>query len=117
MDHDDQSDKLGQLLIKLTFIAQQLDQRSEQAVRRVEASGAALDQSALQLRDGSERFAREVLRSVAAQAQQVIADNVGQASAKLSSQLQEGAHSAQQATRGLEAQRMQLNRAQTTLVW
>jgi hypothetical protein len=117
MNNDTEKDELGQLLIKLTYIAQQLDKRSEQAVQRVEASGAMLDHSAQRLNGGSEQFAREALRVIAAEAQQVIASGVGQAANQLSSGLSEGARAAQQAAQGLQGQRALLSRAQTALVW
>jgi hypothetical protein len=117
MDHDNEQDKLGQLLIKLTFIAQQLDKRSEQAVQRVEASSATLDQSAQRLNGGSEQFAREALRIIAVEAEQVITGSVGQASKQLSSSLIDGARTAQQAAHSLQSQRALLSRAQTAIVW
>lgn len=105
------------LAVKLAALAQQLDQRSDRAVRHIEASAETLGLNAQQLNAGSERFAHEALRIIATQTRQVIADNVGTASAQLSGQLHDGARAAQQAARGLEGQRTQLNKTQTALVW
>lgn len=110
-------DDLKELAVKLAAIAEQLMQRSEQGVRRVEASGASLEQSAQQLHAGAEQFSRDALRTIGAQAQQVIAEHVGNASAQLSGQLQQGARAAEQAADALQTQRAQLNRAQNALVW
>ncbi len=110
-------DDLKALAVKLSAIAEQLMQRSEQGVRRVEASGASLEQSAQRLHAGAEQFSRDALRTIGAQAQQVIAENVGKASAQLSGQLQQGARAAEQATDALHTQRAQLNKAQNALVW
>jgi len=117
MNVDSDKDELGQMLVKLTFIAQQLDQRSEQAVRRVEAGSAALEGHARQLHEGGEHFARQALQVIGMQAQQVVADHIAQASSHLAGPLRDAAIAAQRAARDLDVQRAQLCRAQSTLVW
>jgi hypothetical protein len=103
--------------VKLASYNQQQNERMEQAIQHMNAIGARLDESAGQLNAGGERFAEKALGIIAAEAQQVITDNVGQASKQLSSHLTDSARTAQQAAQGLQTQRTLLSRAQTALVW
>lgn len=113
----DDFDALKQSLIKLATIANQLDARSAQATRQVEASADALDLSVSRLESGAARFAKEALQLIGEQARQTVAQGVAQALGEFNAQLQTSTHAAQRAAQGMEEQRKGLNHVQRVLVW
>lgn len=113
----DELDALKQTLLKTATIANQLDARSAQAVRQVEASTGMLDRGVQRLESGAARFAGEALQLIGEQARQSVGQGVAQALDDFNTQLQAGARAAQWAAQGMEEQRNRLARTQGGLVW
>lgn len=113
----DELEALKQTLLKTATIANQLDARSAQAVRQVEASTGMLDRGVQRLESGAARFAGEALQLIGEQARQSVGQGVAQALDDFNTQLQAGARAAQWAAQGMEEQRNRLARTQEGLVW
>lgn len=113
----DELEALKQALLKTATIANQLDARSAQAVRQVEASTGMLDRGVQRLESGAARFAGEALQLIGEQARQSVGQGVAQALDDFNTQLQAGARAAQWAAQGMEEQRNRLARTQGGLVW
>ena len=111
------TEALKQLVLQLATVAQQLDRRSELAVARVDASTAALDQELHALGAGAEQFAREAMRVMGDEAQEVVGRGVGSAFAAVNRQLEASAQVARAAAGAMEEQRRHLVATKRTLAW
>jgi len=111
------TEALKQLVLQLATVAQQLDRRSELAVARVDASTAALDQELHALGAGAEQFAREAIRVVGEQAQEVVGRGVGSTLAAFNRQLEASAQVARAAAGAMEEQRRHLVATRRMLAW
>lgn len=116
MDSDN-LDEVKQLLIKLAAIANQIDARNLDALRRIEASAGALDQGMQRFDTGAQHFVNQAVRLVGAQAHDVIAQGAGQAVDQFNTQLQQSAGRAKWAAETMGEQRRLLTQAQRMLVW
>lgn len=110
-------EELKQLVLKLAAIAERLDERSENAVTRVEHSSDALSRSATGLHTDSERFVRQALQAIEAQAGNMLERGVGQAVDRCNARLQGTTDAAATTARELDALRQALQRERRSWIW
>lgn len=110
-------DNLKQQGIKLSAVADRMDARSEQAIRRVEHSAAVLDQSTQRLHAGVERFTHDALQALKARAGEVLGQGIDHAVKTCNAQLQDTATRAERTAQALDAQCRALERERRTWVW
>ncbi|SDQ86842.1 hypothetical protein [Pseudoxanthomonas sp. CF125] len=114
---DSNLEEVKKLLVKLAAIANQIDARSVEAVRRIEGSAAALDQGRQRFNASAEQFVGQAVRSIGEQAHDVIVQGTGQAVRQFNAQLQQSAASAKSSAETMREQHNLLARAQSMLVW
>ena len=108
---------LEQLALRLSAVADFLEERSERAVQLVAQGTHVLDQTAHGLGAMAQQLSREVVETIGAQAEGAIQRAIGRATAEYNAQLQEAARTAAGAARQLEEQRDSLRRVQQGLLW
>lgn len=106
-----------QLLVKLAHIANQIEARSADSLRRIDASTSALNQGVQRLGGGAERFAQQATQAIGERAQTVIAQGASQALEQFNTQLKQCAGQVKWAADAMGEQSRVLTRAQNTLVW
>ncbi len=110
-------DELKQQLLQMATITSWLDERSEQALQRVDASTDALNKGLHRLTTHSEQFVEDVTRLIGQQVHQAVAQGASQAVSEFDKQLQSSTRAAQWAAQTMHEQRMSLSIAQRALVW
>jgi len=110
-------DELKQQLLQMATITSWLDDRSEQAVQRVEASTEALDEGLRRLDSHSEQFVEEVTRLIGEHVHQAVLQGASKAVGEFDKQLQSSTRAAQWAAQAMDEQRKGLSIVQHALVW
>jgi hypothetical protein len=110
-------EELKQLVLKLAAIAERLDERSENAVLRIERSADGLGVSAAGLHADSDRFAQQVLQAITEQAGSVLERGVGQAVDRCNMRLRGTTDAAAATARDLDVLRQELQRERRNWVW
>lgn len=98
-------------------MAERLDQRSEAPVRRIEQSGAALDESAQRLGSSAGAFTREVSQALQQRSGDIIGRGLGSSVEQFNTQIAASARTASAAARTLETERQALSRERRTWLW
>lgn len=111
------AEQIKTLAIRLAALADVLDERSQQAVQAVSASGERLDQSARALSQNVQWVASEAIRSMGAQAQAAVTQGMQSAFDRCAFELQQAADLATRSAQALQAQHEGMQRSQRGLLW
>lgn len=111
------AEQLKTLAIRLAALTDALEERSQQAVQSVSASGERLDQTARALGQNVQWQSAEAIRSMGAQAQAAVTQGMQAAFDRCAFELQQAADLATRSAQALQAQHEGVQRAQRGLLW
>ncbi|MDL9998358.1 hypothetical protein QTI24_07100 [Variovorax sp. J22P240] len=113
----DNIESVQQLLVKLAHIASQIEARSADAMRRIEATTGAMHQGVERLDGGVERFTQQATQAISHGSQAAVAQGAHQALERFNQELEQSTGRAKWAADALGEQRRSLALAQRGLIW
>lgn len=106
-----------QALLKLAHVANQIESRCIDSMKKLDASAQSMLHGAQQLGDGVEHFNHQAMTAIRHGTQAAVAEGARTALAEINRELEKYASQAKSAASALAAQSHALSLAQRTLVW